>query len=347
MLRNLSLGIGLSGTQSTLAGTGYTDFTSEFGVLWRDGRGLRLGASYVNAGWISPGGGSEDAVNLGASYEWVMDRSNRLLIAAGGTLEPSAVDYVQGGAEYSLQGLVFLRAGCQAPLSDQSLGGFTDLTAGVGFHLAGFSLDYAFLPYGDLGAAHRVSVGYFFDDGKRPSSTASGLPASRGNKLAGAAGNGGPGAGAPAANGLPPLPGLPSLFPDNKTSTLSPSSGVVTVSGPAAAVSQPAAGTSQPRAVSDSEAKDSLVVQFDMPDNSAPSGADLEKQGKYQEALLAYRAAVRQNPQDPNAWWALANCYRELGQKNYAVQCFEQVLKLQPQNRRLGDWLQQYENSNP
>ena len=34
--------------------------------------------------------------------------------------------------------------------------------AGAGFVYSGFSLDYALLPYGDLGTAHRFSVGMKF-----------------------------------------------------------------------------------------------------------------------------------------------------------------------------------------
>lgn len=349
ILRHLSVGVGLSALQTTLAGTGYTSFSSNFGVLWKGPAGFRLGASYVNAAWISPGGSSEEAVNLGASYAWVLDRTNRLLVAAGGTLEPGAVNYAQAGAEYSFQGLAFLRVGCQVPLSDQSVGGLADLTAGVGFRLSGFSLDYAFLPYGDLGAAHRVSLGYFFDDGKKQSSAAPRLPASQRNNLAGPVGKSSgltgytiPGAttGNMATNSLPSLPGLPSLPPANNTPAALQAPGAVTVSGPAA---------SQPRAVSPAEAKDSLVVQFDLPDGSSPTttGADLEKEGKTKEAMAAYIAALKQNPNDAASWWALGNLYREQHQKTYAVQCFEQVLKLQPQNHPLADWLSKYRMSNP
>ncbi|HJT24604.1 MAG TPA: tetratricopeptide repeat protein, partial [bacterium] len=102
-----------------------------------------------------------------------------------------------------------------------------------------------------------------------------------------------------------------------------------------------------PQAASPDQAKDSLVVQFDLADNSTPSGAELEKEGKYPEALQAYRSVLQQNPQDAASWWAMGNLYRKLNQKTYAIQCFEQVLKLQPNNSKLADWLQQYKASNP
>jgi tetratricopeptide (TPR) repeat protein len=112
-------------------------------------------------------------------------------------------------------------------------------------------------------------------------------------------------------------------------------------------VTAAAAPVTQPKAADSSDAKDSLVIQFDLPDNPAPSGAELEKEGKYQEAVAAYVDALKQNPKDTASWWALGNLYRKLHQKTYAVQSFEQILKLQPDNQKLADWLEQYKASNP
>jgi hypothetical protein len=103
VLKNLSLGAGVHVVQTTLAGVGYADFTSSIGILWKE-KGFGLGASYVNMGWVSPGGTSEEAVNLGASYEVVLDSTSQLLTAAGGSIEPNAVSYLQAGVEYSLRG---------------------------------------------------------------------------------------------------------------------------------------------------------------------------------------------------------------------------------------------------
>ncbi|GEM_PF-657857 len=375
-LKDWSLGVGFGGSQTTLAGTDYTHVTSKLGLLWQNGQGLRLGASYVNAGWISPGGASEDAVNLGASYDWALDRADRLLVAVGGSLEPNAVSYLQAGAEFSLQGQVFLRVGYQVPLSDEALGGLTDLTAGAGFHLSDFSLDYAFLPYGDLGVAHRVSIGYFFGNPKQEKA-AYGSPAAFGsakppdvtskentathpgslNPALGMQGTGLPPAtsSVKTGSGLTNTTGVGSNFPPLPSDSPIPSSssnpGAAATAGSATTVSQPQTATaamgpatapSQPQTADSNSPKDSLVVQFDLPDNSSPSGAELEKEGKYKEAMSAYLDAVKQNPQDTASWWAMGNLYRKGGQKTYAIQCFEQVLKLQPSNQKLSDWLQNY-----
>ena len=348
LLKNFSIGFGVHGVQTVLAGVGYTAFTSNVGILLKE-KGWGLGASYVNTGWVSPGGASEDAVNVGASYETALDSSNHLLTVVGGSIEPNAVSYLQAGLEYSLQRQLFLRVGCQTPLSNNDLGGLTDLTAGVGFRFSGVSLDYAYLPYGDLGTAQRVSVGYFFGDGPSQASTLAknnkrpqaspGHPAPSGGIAASGLNPGGHPlnsmGGATFSNQVPPPLPPGNVSSPSVQAPASTSSTHSTASGPQLQTANP------------SDAKDSLVVQFDLPDNPAPSGVELEKQGKIQEALQAYIEAVKQYPGDVASWWAMGNLYRQMNQKAYAIQCFGQVLKLQPDNPKLADWLEQYKASNP
>lgn len=62
------------------------------------------------------------------------------------------------GIEYDLLKMVGFRLGYNSRNSDVDEG----LTAGLGFHIKGFSLDYGYVPYGELGNSHRVSIGYRF-----------------------------------------------------------------------------------------------------------------------------------------------------------------------------------------
>jgi hypothetical protein len=66
------------------------------------------------------------------------------------------------GLEYSINDKVFLRAGYRYPMNDHEQGDFpsVDLTAGLGLNINSFTLDYAWLPYGDLGDTHRVALTY-------------------------------------------------------------------------------------------------------------------------------------------------------------------------------------------
>ncbi|MBD3271793.1 MAG: PorV/PorQ family protein [Elusimicrobia bacterium] len=81
------------------------------------------------------------------------------------------------GTEYWVGGIIALRAGYlhgdsiqrkaltgKSFSSDSSneLIAFTGLMAGAGFKILGYGLDYAFVPYGELGNTHRVSLGMQF-----------------------------------------------------------------------------------------------------------------------------------------------------------------------------------------
>lgn len=56
-----------------------------------------------------------------------------------------------------------LRAGYTKRLGVQEYSeGLSGLTAGIGFIVGDIGLDYAFVPYGNLGATHRISIGFKF-----------------------------------------------------------------------------------------------------------------------------------------------------------------------------------------
>jgi hypothetical protein len=79
-----------------------------------------------------------------------------------GYLDQTSV--LRTGFEYSLGNRVFLRAGYRYSMNEHLLGDFpsVDLTAGLGLNFSNFSLDYAWLPYGDLGDSHRLAITYSF-----------------------------------------------------------------------------------------------------------------------------------------------------------------------------------------
>ncbi len=363
VLGGLALGVAVKGDQTQLAGTTSTSLAVDLGALWRNLDGFGVGGSFNNIGLASPSGSSEAAVNLGASYRARLDADNSVLAAVSGTWEPNAVDYWHVGMEYGLDRVLFLRAGWEQPLSDSALSGLTGFTAGVGVDLAGFRFDYAFLPYGDLGASHRISLGYQLGQGAEGASSKAFPRTGKDRALPGAAPNSPAASSWPGQAALPGLPPLPALPGGPAASGAAPAN--ATPEGPPRPLSLPGGrGDGFPSPPADSPggagpaaagspstgspaAKDSLVVQFDLPDNSAPSGAELEKEGRYQEALQTYRSALQQNPGDAAAWWAVGNLYRRFHQKAAAIQCFQQVLRLQPGNRQLADWLGQYELLNP
>ncbi|MBN1383819.1 MAG: PorV/PorQ family protein [Elusimicrobia bacterium] len=70
--------------------------------------------------------------------------------------------YASVGAEYWIKEVLALRSGYRIGYDTDSLGGIVGLGAGAGFRVWGFTLDYAFVPFGDLGDTHRVSFGAKF-----------------------------------------------------------------------------------------------------------------------------------------------------------------------------------------
>ncbi len=67
------------------------------------------------------------------------------------------------GSEYAVFNSLFMRAGYLASaVSAGSLADAGGLKAGFGFKLRNFNLDYAVAPFGDIGKAHRISLGAGF-----------------------------------------------------------------------------------------------------------------------------------------------------------------------------------------
>lgn len=71
--------------------------------------------------------------------------------------------YVNLGADCSLGRHLAFRAGYQVGRGQDNLGsGLTGFSAGVGLIIARFNLDYAYVPFGDLGNTHRMTFGFNF-----------------------------------------------------------------------------------------------------------------------------------------------------------------------------------------
>ena len=91
-----------------------------------------------------------------------------ILLAADLLMPKGAKMYFAAGTEfcaYQAENLRFLlRAGYNGRTSSSKLGGMTGFSAGTGFDISGFSVDYAFTPFGDLGNSHRISLSMKFGE---------------------------------------------------------------------------------------------------------------------------------------------------------------------------------------
>jgi tetratricopeptide (TPR) repeat protein len=289
LISGLYFGLGAEENQQFNPNQSYGVLSGELGVLYTPDHHLKFGAALINFGGNQLDAWVATAIEAGASYQQNFGMAHSLLLTLSGTLEPQGVNRLGVGAEYGFQSNYFLRAGYQVSQQNNELGGLTGLTAGAGIRWNDLELDYAYLPYGDLGTSNRVSLSYFFPTSK------------------------------------------------DKTTVSKPISQGAMETGQPAGTFKPNAGTQNSQKV--------LTLQFDVPPADLVSqGQALDAQGRMTEAMKLYEEELKQDSRNSAAWYYLGADYDKLKQKAYAVQCFEEVLKLNPTDKALADWLELYKS---
>jgi long-subunit fatty acid transport protein len=157
-----SAGVSAKYIQESIDDAKATTFAADFGVL------AKYGDTHVSA----------VLQHFGPSMQMVKDKtplpmtvrlgvSQRLFNRLNTALELSKPNdnnmTIHAGLEYALVTFVTMRAGTNlTPGNSLDVSGLKGFTAGLGTQFNGFSLDYAFVPFGDLGNTHRVSLSYKF-----------------------------------------------------------------------------------------------------------------------------------------------------------------------------------------
>lgn len=85
---------------------------------------------------------------------------------------------------------------------------------------------------------------------------------------------------------------------------------------------------------------DKLKLLFSL--SQGPETPTITPDPQWEAKVQAEKDAIAQDAQDAQAWYRLGTLYYQAGQKEDAVQCYEQVLRLKPENQKLRDWLSQY-----
>jgi tetratricopeptide (TPR) repeat protein len=156
----------------------YGVFSGGLGVLFLPDSHLRLGAALIDFGPSQDAALVASTLEVGASYSQMLGKAQGLLLALDGTLEFQGVNRLGIGAEYAYQSKYFLRAGYQFSDQNDEIEDLQGFTAGAGLRLGDFQLDYAYLPYGDLGNSQRISLSYFFPAPPASNRSAEQIPAS-------------------------------------------------------------------------------------------------------------------------------------------------------------------------
>jgi len=156
---SISIGAVLKYNHQTLANTSYNAYAADLGFLWNPIDYLDLGLTYSNLGTKVADSTLDSGCRVGASYQV----SEKTLLAVSSELKTGGFDRVQLGVETYIYPIVALRAGYIQSLVDTKLDGLNNLTAGLGITIVkNIILDYAYIPYGDLGTSQRISLTYKF-----------------------------------------------------------------------------------------------------------------------------------------------------------------------------------------
>lgn len=162
LAEGLSLGANLKYIRTTLDTFKGNAVAVDAGALYKTGiENLTAGASMKNLGTKIGPDPLPFTVKGGAAYKLF---SKKLALAAD--VDWLAVDqraYLSLGAEYWMHKIMAVRAGYQfGRQQDQLDNRLVGLGVGLGLKTERFGLDYAFVPFGNLGDTHRMTVGIRF-----------------------------------------------------------------------------------------------------------------------------------------------------------------------------------------
>lgn len=168
----LALGLNAKAARQDLGDWAQNVVAADLGAIVRPTglKPLSIGISFGDLGIADSGATLAAKGRLAAAWDQPLGGGAKLLFAAGGLWVPGGVNRLNVGLEGGMDALYFVRAGYQAKLADNTLGGLDGFSAGLGLAVGGLRLDYAWLPYGELGTSHRISLNYAFAPPKPPPS---------------------------------------------------------------------------------------------------------------------------------------------------------------------------------
>jgi hypothetical protein len=156
-LLGFSGGVTLRGIRENLIHDDVFAVTIDAGAAWQGPAGWSGGLAVMNVGPAFAGFQGAESLRWGVARRFERN-GNWLWPALAFSWEPKVAPNVHLGAELGLGRALALRAGYRHRFVETLLDGIQGLTLGMGALTGSFGFDYAFLPFGDLGAGHRVSL---------------------------------------------------------------------------------------------------------------------------------------------------------------------------------------------
>ncbi len=170
----ISLGSNLKFVSQKLWEEGSRSYALDLGLLYKRNIGksrlksdsLNLGLCVQNLGtkvkFIQEEGSLPLTMRLGVAYLKTI-YGEPLTISLDGIMPNDNDFYIGMGAEYWIRDLIGLRLGYR---TGEDLG--SGLRMGIGLNASVLSVDYAFVPYGELGNTHRINLNFKFMPLKGP-----------------------------------------------------------------------------------------------------------------------------------------------------------------------------------
>lgn len=158
--KSISAGISVKVLQEKIDEEKAQVLALDVGLLYRPPSGrVLLGAGFRNIGtkmkFIEESFSLPLSLNVGAGYRLI---DNAFTIATDLELPSDNDPNVGFGFEYKIISTLNIRAGYRYTFGGNDLGVVSGLRTGIGIEFGRYKLDYAFVPYGDLGQAHRISM---------------------------------------------------------------------------------------------------------------------------------------------------------------------------------------------
>ena len=172
ILPHFNLGIGLKYIKETIDDKDATAIAGDFGLLY-DLRGGKIGLSLQNLGtklkFVTEEGNLPFNIKFGVSSSLLNDK---FILGLEVNQPNDGKVSMRVGTEICPHKFFALRAGYKYTIDEDSdLGITSGLTAGAGFGKRskrdsglGYQVDYAFVPYGDFGYTHRISLTMTFGE---------------------------------------------------------------------------------------------------------------------------------------------------------------------------------------
>jgi hypothetical protein len=156
----ISAGAAIKVISQSMGSASNAAFAADAGALFK--------AGIFSAGLVMQNMGSGDGISLpmnakaGIAIKPLDSTQHRLLFAVDSQYLFKDAFSLSAGVEYVYMDLLALRAGYKEGFGPIDLEGLKGVSGGLGVKFSGLNVDYAIVPYGDLGVTQRVTLSFMF-----------------------------------------------------------------------------------------------------------------------------------------------------------------------------------------